>query len=463
MWCLEGKAMFETEREIGDWRGRLAASGNLGEERLEELESHLRDSMDELRGRGLDEEEAFLVAVHRIGNLDELGRECAQAVADESWRRIALEPAGTGRAQHRRDLLLTLGLSLGAGLSAKLPSLFGIEPGINEGGMVYARNLALFCLPAVAWLLALLPRPGRDSPGWRCGAGFSAVAFGLACFINLFPWAADSQTLVLSALHLPFFLWLALLPLYAGDRWREAGRGMDFVRFTGEAFVYGVLVFCGLMVLAAFMAMLFSTAGLELEGFLESWLLPVGACAIPVAASRLSLAKRNVVETIAPLLARIFAPLFLLGILSFIALTLLAGRDPFSDRDALIVFDLVLAMVWALVLWSAAMRDPRASPGPADWVDLGLVLAALLLDAFLLAAMAGRIGTWGLSPNRVAALGENLVLLAGLSGTAFHLGRHLLGKGGYGALLRWQTAFLAVIFAWMGLASLVLPLLFGGR
>ncbi|MDP3177910.1 MAG: hypothetical protein Q8M76_08400, partial [Spirochaetaceae bacterium] len=237
---------------------------------------------------------------------------------------------------------------------------------------------------------------------------------------------------------------------------------MDFVRFTGESFIYGVLILCGVAVLNVFTMAIFSSAGFDPDKAMSEWLLPVCVFAAPAAAMRLALAKRSVVETIAPVLARIFAPLFLAAMLAFVAATLAAGRDPFADRNALVLFDVVLAVVVALVLFSTAMRDPRAASGVGDWVDLGLAVAALGIDAALLAVMAGRIGAWGLTPNRIAALGENLVFLAEFAGTAVILGRHLLGKGRYEAVIRWQVAFIPVAFAWAGVVALVLPLVFGG-
>lgn len=450
------EAPFDLGRAVAEWKGALAAAGQLPDDRLEELASHLEDTMAELVRLGLDEEEAFLVAVKRVGNVDAVARQLALAEGDESWRRINLP--GTGAGARRRDLALAAVLALAAGLLAKVPTLFGLHFGTDEGFLVWFRNASLFCLPSMAWTLVLVRKEGR-----REALALSGLVLALALAVNLFPWAADSQTVLLTSIHLPILLWLCVLPLYARGRWRRAEGGMDFVRLTGEAFIYGVLLLLGVAVLIAMVAAVFETAGVKTEALVGDWIVPLCVFAAPVVAVRLAMAKRNVVETIAPALARIFAPLFLLALAGFGLFAAATGRDPFVDRNALIVFDLVLAVVLALVLWSMAMRDPRGKRCAADFVDLALALTALALDLFLLAAMAGRVGTWGLTPNRVAALGENLVLLADLAGTAFLLGRHLLGKGSYRAVLRWQTAFLALIAAWAGIVALVFPLVFGGR
>ena len=52
---------------------------------------------------------------------------------------------------------------------------------------------------------------------------------------------------------------------------------MDFIRFSGELFIYYVLIALGGGVLTAFMVVLFESIGIDPEPFIESWLLPCGA------------------------------------------------------------------------------------------------------------------------------------------------------------------------------------------
>ena len=77
--------MFDLNQELNRWRGRLADQAGVGPADLEELEDHLRESMGDLRGKGLSEEEAFLVASRRLGEPEDLGSEFA--IADPDNRR----------------------------------------------------------------------------------------------------------------------------------------------------------------------------------------------------------------------------------------------------------------------------------------------------------------------------------------------------------------------------------------
>ena len=94
-------------------------------------------------------------------------------------------------------------------------------------------------------------------------------------------------------------------------------------------------------------------------------------------------------------------------------------------REVLIGFDLLLALVVGLVLYAASARDPQAPPDLFDGLQLLLVVSALAVDAVALAAIAARISEFGFTPNRVAALGENLILLVNLAWSAWLYARFL--------------------------------------
>src|SRR5204863_9481971 len=117
-------------------------------------------------------------------------------------------------------------------------------------------------------------------------------------------------TEVLTALHLPIALWLVVGIAYAGGRWGQVGGRMDFIRFSGELFIYYVLIALGGGVFAGFMALIFQAIGINVEPFLVSWLLPCGAVGAVLVGSWLVEAKQSVVENMAAVLAGLFTPFF---------------------------------------------------------------------------------------------------------------------------------------------------------
>jgi hypothetical protein len=131
------------------------------------------------------------------------------------------------------------------------------------------------------------------------------------------------------------------------------------------------------------------------------------------------------------------------------------------EREVLIGFDLLLVVVVGLLLYAISARDPQKEPGLFDGLQLLLVVCALLVDALALWAIVARISEFGFSPNRVAALGENLILVVNLGWSAVIYAKFLFRQVGFAHLERWQTAYLPVYAVWSLLVVMVFPLVFG--
>ena len=266
--------------------------------------------------------------------------------------------------------------------------------------------------------------------------------------------------MVLSSIHLPIALWFVVGLAYVADDVRSPRRRMDFIRFTGEWFVYYVLIALGGGVLTAFTVGTFGAIGISPEGFVTQWLVPCGAAAAVVVAGWLVEAKQSVVENIAPVLTRLFTPLFTAVLLAFLIAFGLTGDGIDVEREALILFDLLLVVVLGLLLYTISARDPLAPPGLFDKLQLALVVSALAIDVLVLLEITGRITEYGTSPNKAAALGENVILLANLAWSAWLALGLVRRRTPFAALERWQTAYLPVYAAWAWIVVLIFPPLF---
>ncbi len=67
--------MFDLEQSIAEWRRQMLAAGIKSPVPLEELESHLRDEIEQQMRSGLNEQRAFGIAMENIGRASELKRE----------------------------------------------------------------------------------------------------------------------------------------------------------------------------------------------------------------------------------------------------------------------------------------------------------------------------------------------------------------------------------------------------
>ena len=447
------------ENQIAQWRSYLQRRPAIGTRDVAELEDHLRDQVDSLRQRGLSADEAFLVAVKRMGALDSISNEFAREHSDRLWKQLVMAPANDSEnaAAARTEFGVVLALAVVAAIAIKVPHLvFGLEWG-GKDSPFYMRNMAFFVLPLLAGYFVWKRRSAARA--WMPLAGAFVVA---AVFANVYPFEARSNTLALLALHLPIALWLAVGIAYAAGRWGEGGARMDFVRFSGELFIYYVLIALGGGVLTAFTVGMFEAIGIKAEPLVEQW-IPCGAVGAVLIAAWLVEAKKSVIENMAPVLTRVFAPLFALALIVFLGTMAWTGRGIDVERNALIVFDLLLVLVLGLLLYSISARDGQEPPAAFDRLLVVLVLSALVADAFALAAIASRISEFGSTPNRMAALGFNVILLVNLAWSAVIYVRFLRGRGGFASLERWQTAYLPVYSIWAAIVVVVFPPLFGFR
>jgi len=444
------------EEHVDQWRSYLRRHQAIHSVDVAELEDHLREQVAVLVNAGLATDEAFLIAVKRIGNLDALSRELSREHSDRLWKQLVVLPSDSGDSQQRArtDAIVAVCLAVAAAVVIKVPALLGIQ--LEQHAGFYVRNLGVLVLPILTGYFAWKRRLDTRTLVW-----LSLAFVAAAVLANSYPFARASSTELLLALHLPIALWLIVGIAYAGGRWSQFDGRMDFIRFSGELFIYYVLIALGGGVFTGFMTMIFRAIDIDVTPFVASWLLPCGAAGAVVVASWLVEAKQSVIENIAPVLTKLFTPLFAALLVTFLGAVLWTGRGVDIERNLLIAFDLLLVVILGLLVYSVSARDSRLPPGPFDLVQIVLVISALLADSVALWAIVARIDEFGFTPNRIAALGENVILLLNLAWSAVLYIRFARGRGSFTDLERWQTDYIPVYALWAALVVIVFPPAFG--
>ena len=436
------------ERDIAVWKDYLSTHGELTDDDIDELEDHLRITIADLEKNGLTGEEAFIIGVQRTGKLSSVAAEFSKAHGRRLWKQLFREPV-----DHTEAVFVAV-LAIAAGLLSRLPEVFGIK---LSGGdeFFYLRNLSFFVIPAIAGFF-IWKYPGRTIQT----IFFFTICAATAVLINTYPAYSSKSFDILIGIHVPIILWITSGFIYTGSKWNNPDRGMDFIRFSGETFIYLVLILCGggVFVLAA--DLLFTAIEVDARVVLFEYVAVIGGCAAPVVAAHLAASKRNIIENMAPVLARVFSPLFLLLFIVFIVVMIATGGILAVERDILIGFDLLLALVFGMALYTISARDERSKPGFSDYLQAALIIAALIVDVIALAAILSRIGDFGFSPNKTAALGENIILCINLAVSGALYLRFFKRREGFRSLLVWQSAFLPVFAVWAAVVALLFPHVF---
>lgn len=436
------------ESQIGHWRGYVERHAAISTSDVDEMEDHLRNQISDLSTVGLAADEAFLVAVKRMGDVDSISREFAREHSERLWKQLVLLPAdGNGSTtRSRRELFVVIGLAVASAVATKIGST------VMGGGYGFGRYAALFVLPfLVAYFCWKRRVPGRTVA--VLGAAFAVAAVVLSAY----PFEVGGVTEVIATIHIPIALWFAVGIAYTGGQWRDSRRRMDFIRFTGEWVVYLTLLGLGGGVLTALTVGAFEALGSDIEQVVENWVVAFAAPTGVLVAAWLVEAKQSVVENIAPVLTRVFTPLTTLMLVALLGAFAASGSVVDVDRTLLILMDVILVLVLGLLLYAISARDPQLRPDFFDRLQLLLVLSALAVDVLMLVAMLTRIAEFGSSANKITALGLNLVLLVNLTWSAYLLAGFLRGRREFSAMERWQTGYLPIFGLWAALVAVAVP------
>lgn len=439
------------ETRIAEWRAAVLRGPAVVEGDADELEGHLREQVAELESAGLSGDEAFLIAVRRLGQVNTLTAEFAREHSDRLWKQLALSVT---EKRERSGLLVMLAFAVLAGALSLAANLIAQA---GEGTFSwYFRDATLFVLPVLAAYFAF----ARRMP-WPRIVVLVLVAALVAVTVNLYPFAFDGTTSSLVALHLPVALWFIVGCAYVGVGLRSSARRMDFLRFSGEWAIYYTLIALGGAVLLGLTTLILSPIIPEVTNVAMTRILPVGAAGAVIVAAWLVEAKKGIIENLAPVLTAIFTPLFAIMIVIAVGVYAISGAWVNFDRDLVVGFDALLLVVVALVVYGISARAAGGRPGVMDVVRLCAAAAAVILDGLVVYSMFARVGDLGLTANRVAALGLNLILLVNLVVTVWLLARLLAKREPAVRLVQWQTGYLPVFAAWILIVVLALPPIFG--
>ena len=111
--------MDTLDTHIRDWKNALDSIGVIGKD-LEKMEANLSDEISVLRGQGLSEAEAFIIATQRIGQIHGLSRTYFINI-NKLWKRLSIPAESTDLHQ---GIWLTIVLATVAALFAQTPYLF---------------------------------------------------------------------------------------------------------------------------------------------------------------------------------------------------------------------------------------------------------------------------------------------------------------------------------------------------
>lgn len=349
-----------------------------------------------------------------------------------------------------RDILVIIVACLAAGILSKFPEIFGLDE-----EFFYPRNIGFLGFTFLTGYFAWKNKLSRKKSMVIIG---STALF--AAYINLLPDLPTSDTLFLACIHLPILIWGIFGLAFSGKDIRDYQKPLEFLRFNGDLVVMSALLGLAGILMSVVTIGLFSLIGFQIGEFYFQYLVAFALPSVPIVAAYLIRVNPVLVNKVSPVIARIFSPAVLVMLLIYLGAIVISGRDPYNDREFLLLFNLLLIGVMALIFFSVAESSTKETPGRGVWILLLLSVITILVNGIALSAILFRISEWGISPNRLAVLGANILILFHLLLVTAKLLKVSVGKISVHEVGKTMVQYLPVYFVWAFLVVFVFPVLF---
>ena len=374
------------------------------------------------------------------------------------WRaRLAYDHQGEPNRQFMKsDLLFLLLACLLAGILIKIPQLIGFDPDLTDYYMKNGGIILFLGLSAFAFLTKDKLRPKQLL--------LSLPVFALsALYINLLPGGEESDSVVLAYIHLPLLMWCLYGLVYVGFDTGKLMKRIDYIRYNGDLAILTAIILIAGGMLTAITIGLFSAIELNIEQFYMENIAIVGVVSAPIVATYIIRTFPAITNKIAPIIASIFSPLVLITLLIYLVSIIVTGKDPYDDREFLLVFNLMLLGVMAIIVFSVTGTSVNKRQRFNEWTLFILSAVTLLVNLIALSAIIYRLGEFGFSPNRVAVIGSNLLIFVHLLLIMIDLYK-VIWRGKEIKTVELTIAkYLPIYAAWTIFVIFILPFLFGMR
>jgi hypothetical protein len=351
----------------------------------------------------------------------------------------------------RTDLLFVIIASLIGGLIAKLPVILGIDE-----ELFYMRNLGFIVFPALTFYFAWK----NKLPAGKIAFIAGATLFGLI-FINALPDDKKSDTLVLSCIHLALFLWAIFGFSFVGEWRNDQVKRLAYLRFNGDMIVMTTLIVIAGFIMSAVTMGLFSLIGINIEKFYGNYIVVFLLPAAPFLGTYLVRTNPQLIGKVSPVIAKIFSPLVLVMLVVYLIAIIYSGKNPYNDREFLLMFNGLLIGVMAIIFFSVAESSKSIAGKTETFVLLLLSVVTVIVNCIALSAIVFRISEWGFTPNRTAVLGGNVLILVNLLMVTAQLFKTQTKRGDLTGVGKAMAGYLPVYCLWALIVTFLFPLIFG--
>ena len=333
---------------------------------------------------------------------------------------------------------------------ALLPNFINVEQDI-----FYAKNVGFIVFPAL--MVYFVWKQHQPLNKLIAPLVISLIS---ALYINLLPAPLKSDSVSQAFFHLPLFLWVIFCFIFIGGDITATGKKINFLRFNGD-----LLVLSGLMLIAgglftAITINLFEVLKVNITTIYFNYFVAIGLSIIPLFAAYLIENNGHLVNKVSPVIARIFTPLVTITLFIYLVTIFFTGTYPTANRDYLLLFNVLLIAVMALILFSLSEVAKHAQQKSNQIILWVLSVLAIIVNGIALGSILYRINDFGFTPNRLAVLGGDILILVNLLLVSFNLFKVAKGRVEVEKVESSIALFLPLYFVWTAFVTFGFPILF---
>lgn len=282
-----------------------------------------------------------------------------------------------------------------------------------------------------------------------------------AIYINLLPSVKESNSMLLAYIHIPLLFWCVYGLIYTDFDMKDKMKRIDYIKYNGDLAILSGLILIAGVILAGVTIGLFKAIDLKIDKFYIDYIAVWGAVSAPIIATFVIRNFPSVTNKIAPIIATIFSPLVLITLIIYLITIPFAGKDPYNDRDFLLIFNVMLLGVMGIITFSVSETSIYKRQKFNEIIVFLIVVVALMIDLIALSAIVYRVGELGFTPNRTAVLGSNLLIFFNLILIMMDLYRVNFKNRDIREVELTIAGYLPVYALWTILVVFGFPLLFG--
>ena len=233
-------------------------------------------------------------------------------------------------------------------------------------------------------------------------------------YINLLPNLRNSASIKLVYIHMPLLMWCAYGLVFIDFDFKNRSKRIEYIKHNGDLAIMGAVILIAGALLSGITIGLFRAIGINIEKFYSHYIIIVGLVSAPIVTTYILKNSSALTNKIAPIIANIFSPLVLITLIIYLVAIIVSGKDPYSDREFLLTFNIMLIGVMAIIVFSVSESSVYGKQRFSEIVLFILSIVTLIVNLIALSAIFYRLGEYGLTPNRLAILGSNILIFINL-------------------------------------------------